>query len=130
MSWLRTGFLKKPALEFGLFKLLIRCGRPRILAFASGLARQAGGFSRPFFACSGAKQQGELIECLGIIFAPPADIAYPGGEVRCADQLLAHPGKVSHRGLMHLPHAAFAARNLNGGFADSLQINSLRISNI
>ncbi len=121
-----AGFSAKPVLEFNLSELLIRRGGACVLAFAVGFARQAGGLSGRFLVGDGVKQQGKLMECLSIIFAPSADIANPGREIRHADQLLTHPGKVSHRGLMHLAHTAFAAWNLGGGIKGSFQFSSLR----
>ncbi len=119
-------FSRKPALELDMRDWLIRWGRVGVLAFAAGFARQAGGLSGCFLAGCRIKKKGELLECLGVIFAPSADIADPGRKIRYADQLLAHPSKVSHGGLMHLAHAALAAWNLGGGIQGSFQNSPLQ----
>jgi len=50
-----------------------------------------------------------LVERRGVIFAPSADITYPGREIWHSDQLFPQPGEISHFGFVHLPQAAFAA---------------------
>ena len=61
-----------------------------------------------------AEEQRQIVERLKVIFVMPANIAFPGGEVRHSDQILVEPGEIGNLVRLHLADMAFAAWNHTG----------------
>src|SRR5512143_1506847 len=61
------------------------------------------------------QQHGEPGDGLLIILTTAANVAYPGGEIRHGDQLVAEPGEVGDELQVHHPRLALCAGERLGG---------------